>query len=228
MAPKQGAVDPSPPGRILLVDDHPIVRQGLAELIQQEPDLSVCGEASDASEALKAIAASQPDIAIVDISLRDTSGIELVKDIKIHRPDLPVLVLSMHDETLYAERALRAGARGYVMKEEATEKLMTAIRTVLEGRMYLSQRMSARLLSQFVDGSPERRGSPVERLSDRELQVFELIGRGLGTRQIAESLHLSVKTIESHRENIKGKLKLTSAAELMQHAIHWVEFEKSR
>ena len=228
MAKRQQGADSSRRGRILLVDDHPIVRQGLAELIQQEPDLSVCGQASNAPEALEVIAASRPDIAIVDLSLQDTSGIELLKDIKIGHPSLPVLVLSMHDETFYAERTLRAGARGYVMKEKATEKLMIAIRTVLAGRIYLSERMSARLLSQFVDGPPEGGGSPIDRLSDRELQVFELIGRGLGTRQIAQSLHLSVKTIESHRENIKGKLQLTSATELLQHAIHWVEFEKSR
>ncbi len=212
---------------VLLVDDHPIVRQGLAELIEQEPDLSVCGEAENASEALQMIAALQPDIAIVDISLQGTSGIELIKDVKARYPHLPMLVLSMHDETLYAERVLRAGARGYVMKEEATEKLMAAIHKVLSGQIHLSEKMATRLLSKLIDGTYESSGSPMERLSDRELQVFESIGLGLGTREIAEKLHISVKTIDSHREHIKAKLKLTGSTELVQHAIQWVQFERS-
>ncbi len=218
----------TPPARVLLVDDHPIVRQGLAELIDQEPDLSVCGEAKSAAEAWQVIETSHPDIAIVDISLQDTSGIELIKDLKVRHPELPVLVLSMHDEGLYAERALRAGAKGYVMKEEATERLMAAVRRVHGGEMYLSERMSSRLLSKLVDGAHEIGSSPMERLSDRELQVFELIGRGCGTRQIAEKLHLSIKTIESHREHIKSKLKLANSAELFQHATSWVQFERPR
>lgn len=213
--------------RVLLVDDHPIVRRGLAELINHEPDLSVCGEAQNAQEALDALAALEPDLAIVDVSLQETSGIELIKDIKIRYPEMLMLALSMHDETLYAERVLRAGARGYVMKEEAAEKLMTAIRKVLSGQIYLSEKMAARALSKFVHGARDTDGSPLGRLSDRELQVFELIGRGRGTRQIAETLHLSVKTIESHREHIKEKLKLTTSAELVQHAIQWVQFEGS-
>jgi len=211
--------------RVLLVDDHPIVRQGLAELIEQESDMSICGQSQSAAEALQAVEDLQPDISIVDVSLQGISGIELIKDIKAQYPCLPVLVLSMHDETLYAERVLRAGARGYVMKEEATEKVMTAIREVLAGRLYLSERMSSRLLSKFVDGAPEVGGSPIERLTDRELQVFELIGQGLGTRKIAETLHLSIKTIESHREHIKTKLKLTDSTELVRHAVQWVQSE---
>jgi DNA-binding NarL/FixJ family response regulator len=179
-------------------------------------------------EALQAIAAEQPDIAIVDLSLHDTSGLELIKDLKANGPQTPVLVLSMYDETLYAERALRAGARGYIMKEEATERVMTAIRKVLSGEVYLSEKMSARLVSKFVDGPASADSSPVERLSDRELQVFELIGRGSGTRQIAETLHLSVKTIETHREHIKAKLRLANNSELVQHAIQWMNFEQPK
>ncbi len=217
--------NPSKKAKVLLVDDHPIVRQGLAELIGQEADLSVCGEAQNASEALQAIAVSKPDIALVDVSLQDTGGIELIKMIKAGYAHVPVLVLSMHDETLYAERALRAGARGYVMKEEATERLLMAIRKVLSGQIYLSERMAGRLLSKFVDGAPAGGGSALERLTDRELEIFEFIGHGLSTRRIAEKLHLSIKTIESHREHIKDKLKLTSSQELMRHAMQWVQFE---
>ena len=211
--------------RVFVVDDHPVVRQGLAQLIQQESDMVFSGEAETASDALQKIAAAPPDIALVDISLKDTSGLELIKDLKIRHPDLPVLVLSMHDEGLYAERILRAGARGYVMKEEAIEKVVSAIRRVLRGEIYLSDRMSANMLSKFVEGRPEASRFPIERLSDRELEVFQFIGQGLGTRQTAERLHLSIKTIESHRENIKRKLKLTNATELLQHAIQWVRSE---
>ncbi|UCE61608.1 MAG: response regulator transcription factor, partial [Phycisphaerales bacterium] len=196
------------PHKVLVVEDHPIVRQGLSELIEHESDLSVCGAVPSKSEALEVVGRSHPDIAIVDLSLQDTSGLELVKDIKAQFPHLPVLVLSMHDETLYAERALRAGARGYIMKEEATERVMTAIRKVLSGEVYLSEKMSSRLLSNIVSGPAAGESSPVTRLSDRELQVFELIGRGMGTRKIANSLHLSVKTIETHKEHIKSKMQL--------------------
>jgi DNA-binding NarL/FixJ family response regulator len=169
----------------------------------------------------------KPDLAIVDITLRDTSGIELIKDIKIRFPKLPVLVLSMHDESFYAERALRAGARGYVMKEEASEKVMTAIRRVLAGEVYLSESVAARMLSKYVDGRPEQGSNPVERLSDRELEVFELIGRGLGTSQIAEKLHRSIKTIEAHRANIKRKLQLRTSPELLRMALQWVQTQET-
>lgn len=209
--------------KVFLVDDHPIVRQGMAQLIEQESDLFVCGEAEDAPQALQGIEKNQPDVVLVDISLKSTSGVDLIKDLKIRHPRLPVLVLSMHDESFYAERVLRAGARGYVTKEEATEKVLTAIRQVLRGEVYLSDRMAARMLSKLVNGSGERGTSPTDRLTDRELQIFECIGRGLGTREVAQRMHLSVKTIESHRANIKRKLNLDNATQLLQHAIQWVQ-----
>lgn len=209
--------------KVLVVDDHQIVRQGLMLLINQASDLETCGEADNAVDALKTIDAKSPDIAIVDISLKDTNGIELIKDIRIRHPKLLVLVLSMHDEMFYAERVLRAGARGYVTKDDASEKVIVAIRKVLSGEIYLSERMSARMLSKFVAGPGDTGGLPAERLSDRELEVFELLGQGMGTSQIADRLHLSIKTIESHRENIKRKLKLENATELLQHAIQWVQ-----
>jgi len=207
---------------VLIVDDHPIVRQGLAQLIDQEHDLHVCGQAEDAHAALKAIRELTPDLAVVDISLKDTSGIELIKDIKVQHPGLPVLTLSMHDEGIYAERALRAGARGYVMKQEATERVVTAIRRVLAGEMYVSEGMAAKMVSKLVAGPAQTGGSPVDRLSDRELEVFRLIGTGYGTREMAEKLHLSVKTIETYRAHIKEKLDLLDANELLRTAINWV------
>jgi DNA-binding NarL/FixJ family response regulator len=204
---------------ILLIDDHPIVRQGLAQLINQEPDLHVASEAASAREALEMLEKEMPDIAIVDISLDDRSGIELIKDLRARNENLPVLVLSMHDEALYAERALRAGAKGYIMKQEATEKVMTAIRKALDGQIYVSERMAARLLDQFVSAKPGEEESPLGRLSDRELEIFSMIGRGLGTREIANKLFLSIKTVEAHREHIKEKLKLRSGTELMRMAV---------
>jgi DNA-binding NarL/FixJ family response regulator len=207
---------------VLIVDDHPIVRQGLAQLIDQEHDLHVCGQAEDAHAAMKAIRELAPDLAVVDISLKDTSGIELIKDIKVQHPGLPVLTLSMHDEGIYAERALRAGARGYVMKQEATERVVTAIRRVLAGEMYVSEGMAAKMVSKLVAGPAQAGGSPVDRLSDRELEVFRLIGTGYGTREMAEKLHLSVKTIETYRAHIKEKLDLLDANELLRTAINWV------
>ena len=212
--------------KVLLVDDHPIVRQGLAELIRQEIDMVVCGDAEDAPGALKAIAELNPDIVVADLTLRETSGLDLIKDVRIRHPQLPVLVLSMHDEAFYAERALRAGARGYVMKEDATEKVLTAIRRIVRGEIYLSDKIASRMLDKLVRGTTQSAEFPVQQLSDRELEVFELIGQGQGTRQIAERLHLSTKTIESHRENIKRKLKLENAVELLQQAIQWVQSER--
>lgn len=209
------------PARIFLVDDHPIVRQGLCELITPEEDLTVCGEAEDAATALRQIEDTQPDLVMVDISLRDSNGIELIKDLKIRCPQVPVLVLSMHDESFYAERVLRAGARGYITKEEATEGVIAAIRKVLQGEVYLSDKMASKVLSKLVTGTGEAGRLSVDSLTDRELQVFELIGQGVGTRQIAERLHLSAKTVESHRSNIKRKLQLDGAAELLRHAIQW-------
>jgi DNA-binding NarL/FixJ family response regulator len=207
--------------RILIVDDHPIVRQGLTELINQEDDLVVCEQAEDAAEAMGIIKKLKPDMAIVDISLKETSGMELIKDIKVKYPNLVILALSMHDESLYAERALRAGAMGYVMKAEATEKVVTAIRKILSGQIYVSDRMAAKMVRKLVGGGPDVGVSAIERLSDRELEVFHSIGQGYGTRQIAERLHLSIKTIETYREHIKEKLNLADAGELLQYAIQW-------
>ncbi len=210
--------------RVMLVDDHPIVRHGLAMLINEETDLSVCGECSSSAEAIPEIERCSPHIVLVDVSLQGASGIDLTKTIKEQIPNLPILILSMHDESLYAERALRAGARGYVMKQEAAETVLKAIRTVLNGDIYLSDKLSTKVLRELVDGpaaDPDRFG--VERLSDRELEVFELIGRGYATRRIAEALHLSVKTIETHRAHIKQKLKLGNATELVHHAFLWIE-----
>lgn len=211
--------------KILIVDDHPLVREGLADLVNKEKDLVVCGQAEDAYQAMEAIRELKPDMAIVDISLKETSGLELIKDIKVRHPSLPVLTLSMHEESVYAERALRAGAKGYIMKREATKKVVTAIRKVLSGQLYLSEKMTTRLVRKFVDGKPEAGTSPIDCLTDRELEVFSLLGRGNGTRQISEQLHLSVKTIETYRSRIKEKLNLTSASELLQHAFQWVNSE---
>ena len=209
--------------QILIVDDHPIVRQGLAEMINQEPDLSVCGTAEDVHRALDQVEKYKPDLVLVDVSLKGSNGIELLKNIKIRFPRMLVLVLSMHDESLYAVRALRAGAAGYVMKQEATEKVLNAVRRVLTGEIYLSDKMERKMMHQLVGGRAARTGSPIEDLSDRELEVFGLIGQGHGTRQIAEELHLSIKTVESHRAHIKEKLNLRNATELVQHAIQWRE-----
>jgi DNA-binding NarL/FixJ family response regulator len=208
--------------QILIVDDHPIVRQGLVELVNHEDDFAVCGQAEDYHEALRAVGQLNPDMAVVDISLKETSGLELIRDIHSRHPDLPILALSMHDETLYAERALRAGAMGYIMKQEATENVIAAIRRVLAGEIYVSDRMASRMVRKLVTGQPVANASPVDCLSDRELEVFRLIGRGHGTRQISERLCLSVKTIETYRAHIKDKLNLADAAELLQYAIRWV------
>jgi len=210
------------------VDDHPIVRQGLAMLINQEQDLVVCGQAEDAHEALRVVRESEPDMVIVDISLKETSGVELIKDLQVQYPDLPILTLSMHDEAVYGERALRAGARGYIMKQEATEKVVTAIRRVLEGEIYVSAVMAAKMVSKLIGGAGKKTGSPVERLSDRELEVFRMLGEGYNTREMAEKLHLSVKTIETYRAHIKDKLGLQDASELLRSAIQWVNTELQR
>ena len=210
--------------RILIVDDHPMMRQGLAQLVNNEPDLAVCCEVENAHQALAAIDKDPPDLVLADITLPDKSGIELIKDIQAINPGLAVLVISMHDESLYAERVLRAGGRGYIMKHEGGKKLMEAIRQVLSGQIYVSEKMSARILESFSGRrSPGADKSPVENLTDREFEVFQLIGQGKGTRQIAEKLHLSVKTVEVHRVNIKTKLKLQSATELIRFAVRWVE-----
>ncbi len=207
--------------RVLVVDDHPIVRQGLALLIDQEPDLVVCGEAEEAHSALAAIAGTRPDVLLLDISLPGPDGIELLKTIRSSDPALPVLVLSMHDESVYAERALRAGANGYIMKQEATENVLVALRRILRGEMYVSERVTSTMLRQIATGPGKPGRAPMARLSDRELEVFRLIGEGHGTRQIADELHLSVKTVESYQAHIKEKLALHTSRDLVQRAIEW-------
>lgn len=213
--------------RVLIVDDHPIVREGLSTIINQQGDLTVCGEAEDAQTALQAVATLQPDLVIVDISLKGVNGIDLVKHLQRQHEKVPVLVMSMHDESLYVERVLRAGARGYIMKQEGTEKVVTAVHQVLAGEIYVSDAMGKKLLRAFQEGRPDSGTPSVERLSDRELEVFRLIGQGYGTRQIAETLHVSVKTVNTYRQHIKQKLKLESGPELLQHAIQWVQNESS-
>jgi DNA-binding NarL/FixJ family response regulator len=207
--------------RVLLVDDHPIIRQGLGLLIDRETDLSVCGEADGAHSAFHAIETLRPDIVVLDISLSGPDGLDVLKEIRMKTASLPVLILSMHDETIYAERAMRAGANGYIMKQEATEKVLVAIRRILQGEVYLSDRLTNTMLQQYVRRGSAAKGSPLLNLTDRELEVFRLIGVGHGTRQIADELHLSVKTIESYQAHIKEKLALRNARELVQHAIEW-------
>jgi DNA-binding NarL/FixJ family response regulator len=212
--------------KVLVVDDHPIVRQGLALLINRESDLTVCGEAEDARMAMQSITTSKPDILVVDISLNGPDGLDLLKNIRTRHPELPVLILSMHDESIYAERALRAGAQGYIMKQEATEKVLVALRRILSNEIYVSERIANRMLQHYIGSRSEGRPSSVSDLTDRELEVFRLIGEGHSTRQIAEQLHISVKTVESYQAHIKEKLSLRSARELVQHAIRWSISEK--
>jgi DNA-binding NarL/FixJ family response regulator len=211
--------------RILLVDDHAVVRYGIAQLINRQTDLVVCGEEEDASHALNAISNLKPDLVIADISLKESSGLELMRNIKAQYSGLPVLVVSAHDESIYAEIAFRAGALGYLMKEEALEKVLTAIRRVLSGNIYVSDALAAKMLQQQVMGKTDIHESPVKTLSDRELEVFQLIGQWKKTSEIAQELHLSIKTIEYYREQIKRKLNLKNSAELTQHATAWVQRE---
>ena len=209
--------------RIMLVDDHPMVRERLAEIIQREPDLTVCGEAEDRHGALQTLEQAHPDLVIIDLTLKNSHGLELIKDIRARHPDLAMLVVSMHDESLHAERVIHAGARGYITKQEATKKILLAVRTVLNGGVYLSEKMSAHFAAAAVGRSRSKRGLSIERLTDRELRVFELIGQGHSTRQIAEGLHLDIRTIETYRARIKDKLNLKDASELLQHAIRWAQ-----
>lgn len=209
------------PWRVLIVDDHPLVRKGIVTLIGQERDLEVCGEADEMPAAISLIREVLPDIVIVDLSLKAGNGLELVKHVHSAHPDVKMLVCSMHDESLFAERCLRAGANGYLNKEEASERVIEAIRTIRSGKAFLSEQLADRLLARVVGGDDPLQRSPIENLTDRELEVFGLIGQGLTTRQIAERLHLSHKTIESYRENIKTKLSLKNAAELSRHAVQW-------
>ncbi len=221
----------TPPGekrKVFLVDDHPLVREWLTNLINQQAGLVVCGESESAPQALQAIAQAKPDVAIVDISLKDSSGIELIKSLKQAEPDVAVLVLSMHDESLYAERALRAGARGYIMKRETTKKVIDAIHRVLEGKMYISNTVTETLATRSLTGRNSASQTPIEQLSDRELEVFEMLGQGLGTRQIAEALRVSIKTVQVYCARVKEKMNLGSATELLREAIRWNETKHPR
>ncbi|MBX7148346.1 response regulator transcription factor [bacterium] len=209
--------------KVMVVDDHPIIRHGIIQLINQENDLTVCGQGGDIRSALEAIRHHYPDVVLVDISLKGGSGLDLIKEMREQFPGLPSLVVSMHDESVYAERALRAGAKGYIMKQEATDSMINAIRMVLKGDVYLSGRLKEKLIDKMIDGREFDGPNPVEKLSDRELEIFRMIGQGMGTRSIADHLRLSVKTVEAHRAHIKDKLNLKSANELVHQAILWVE-----
>jgi len=206
---------------ILIVDDHPIVCRGLRQLVADEPDLEVCGEAEDVSGALQQVKSLHPDVVVIDLSLKGGHGLELIQEIKASNERIKMLVSSMHDESLYAERVLRAGAMGYISKQESPDKIIGALRQVLHGEIYLSARMSNRLLHRLTSGQSFET-SPIENLSDRELQVFEMIGQGLATKEIAQKLDRSHKTIEAHREKMKSKLNLKSGTELNRHATQWV------
>jgi DNA-binding NarL/FixJ family response regulator len=214
--------------RIFIVDDHPLVREWLANLINRQSDIKVCGEAGSASEGLRLIARANPHVAIVDISMEGGSGVELIENIKATHPEVAIVVLSMHDESLYAERALRAGARGYIMKREATGNVLQAVRLVIEGKFYLSKKMANVLTEKFVEGKPPVTGSLVEVLSARELEVFQLLGRNYSTRQVAEKLRISVNTVQSFCARIKEKLTLSSATELLREAVLWHDRQKPK
>lgn len=207
--------------RILLVDDHPLVRERLAEVIHREADLTVCGEAEDRHEALALITAKQPELVIVDLTLKNSDGLELIKDIHSRWPKVRMLVVSMHDESLYAERVIRAGAQGYITKQEASRNILLAIRRVLAGGLYLNEKVAMNIVSRLTAHDGSAAANPAEQLADRELQVFELTGRGLNTNEIADRLHIAVKTVETYRARIKEKLKLKDSSELLQWAISW-------
>jgi DNA-binding NarL/FixJ family response regulator len=207
--------------RILLVDDHPMVRERLAEIINGETDLTVCGQAEDKNEALAVLAATRPHLAIVDLALKNSDGLELIKDIRARHPKVRMLVVSMHDESLYAERVIRAGAQGYITKQEATRKILLAIRRVLSGSIYLHEKVAAHIIGRLGTQSDPIAATPAEVLADRELQVFSLTGRGLNTNAIAARMHIAVKTVETYRARIKEKLKLKDSNQLLQWAITW-------
>jgi DNA-binding NarL/FixJ family response regulator len=216
-----GSAQPAGKRKVLIVDDHPIVRQGLRLMIDEEPDLKVCGEAQSEREARIAIRDLEPDIVIVDISLAQGDGLELVRDVHAHHPNLPMLVLSMHDELIYAERLLAAGASGYIMKQAASDQLLVALRKVLAGERYVSESLAENLgRARGADARPKG-DDPIERLSNRELQVLSLIGRGQSSREAADRLGLSIKTVETHRQSLKRKLNLATNAQLLQYAINW-------
>jgi DNA-binding NarL/FixJ family response regulator len=214
--------------RVLIVDDHPMTRAGLVHVINHQPDLTVCGEAESAAQALDILDSSRPDLLLIDITLPGKSGLELIKDVKAMRPELLMLVISMHDESLYADRVLRAGARGYITKHEGGEKLMEAIRHVLRGKIYVSESMSAHILEIFSGGQTGLDRSSIEKLSDREFEVFEALGEGLSSQRIAKKLHLSAKTVDAHRANIKTKLNIKTTAELIAYAARWTSHRAHR
>jgi len=207
--------------RILIVDDHPLTRRGMAQLIGQQDDLLVCGEAGDAAHALAALASVKPHLVLIDVTLPGKPGLELIKDIRASNPEVLLLVVSMHDEDLYAERALRAGARGYLMKNEGGDKLLEAIRHVLSGKVYLSDSLSDRILDLFSGGRQRRNKTPMGSLTDREFEVFQFIGQGMTTREMSNQLHMSAKTVETHRLHIRAKLGLKSGPELIKYAVRW-------
>src|SRR5581483_4059686 len=209
--------------RIMLVDDHPMMRAGLAQFINKQPDLEICCEFGNGAEAFEGCGKFNPDLVLTDLTLPDKSGIELIKDLLAAAPGLPILVVSMHDEMMYAERVLRAGARGYIMKESGGENLLAAIRQVLSGQVYVSPQISAKILDNLAARKPRGSSSPIEKLSDREFEIFQLIGQGKGTRDIAKQLHLSPKTVEVHRGHIREKLEFKDATALVHHAVRWVE-----
>jgi DNA-binding NarL/FixJ family response regulator len=208
--------------KILLVDDHPMVRERLAEIINSEPDMAVCGEAEDRHRALELTTNNDPDLVIVDLTLKNSHGLDLVKDLRRHHPKLLMLVLSMHDESLHAERALRAGANGYITKQEATKNILLAIRQVLAGKTFMSEKIASRIVSKIIGTGEQQSAFAADRLTDRELRVLEMIGQGLTTRQIAHALHLDVSTVETYRTRIKQKLNLKNYSELLPYAIRWV------
>jgi len=224
-APKTASAIKEAKRRILLVDDHPLTSEGLAGVINRESDLEVCGLTGNPAEALSALVKFNPDLMVTDMTMPGRSGIEFLKDVHAMRPELPMLVLSMHDETLYAERALRAGARAYVMKDAGSEKVLEVIRLVLSGQSYVSPQMSARMLDAVTGRRPRGSSSPIEKLSDREFEVFRLLGSGKSTKEVAQALHLSPKTVDVHRGRIKEKLQLKDASSLIHHAVRWVETE---
>ncbi len=221
MSRKKKKQKPPEKARILLVDDHPLVRQGLATALNNEADMEVCGQAEDVRGALAQVKETSPHLAVVDLMLKDSSGLELIKDMQVRFPDVAILVLSMRDEGFYAERVLRAGAHGYITKEEGPAKVIEGIRKVLGGDVYISEKMASKVMNKLVAGRGRSASSGVEDLTDRELEIFELIGEGLTTREIAAQLHVSSKTIDSHREHIKEKLGIDSANDLLKYAIRW-------
>jgi DNA-binding NarL/FixJ family response regulator len=214
---------PHKKSKILIVDDHPMVRERLAQVVNEQTDMATCGEAPNAAQTIAILEKLLPDLVLLDLNLKQSSGLELIKDIRNIRPKLPILVVSMHDESVFAERALHAGAQGYISKEEATVRVVAAIHEVLAGRVWLSKRMHARLLQRFVGNQQPEAGTEMEQLSDREIEIFEMIGRGMATRRIADALHIDPHTVETYRTRIKGKLGLEGSMELLQRAVQWVQ-----